>query len=66
MINAKPKLLKPERIIELYKIYTITDQLFEGSTMLEIFEHIAALTKVIKERDQQLVSIINAKKKETD
>ena len=58
-MKIEPKLLTPERIIDLYKVYVMTDYIFEGSPMLELFQHIAALTNEIKKRDQALVEIID-------
>ena len=58
-MEIEPKLLTPERIIDLYKVYVMTGCIFEGSPMLQLFQHIAALTNEIKKRDQALVEIID-------
>ncbi len=58
--NIIPKLLPPERIIEIYRIYEACGQVFEGSHISEVFGHIAALTALIKQREQQLIDMIKA------
>ena len=57
---VKPELLKPKRVIEIYQTYDACGQMFEESPVFEIFGHIAALTALIKQRDQQLIDMIKA------
>lgn len=55
-----PKLLPVKRVIEIYRVSEACGQIYEGSYISEIFGHIAALTALIKQRDQQLIDIIKA------
>ena len=59
-VCVKPELLTPKRVIELYQVYDMCGQIFEESTIFELFGHIAALTALIKQRDQQLIDVIKA------
>jgi len=52
MIDIEPKLLKPERVIVLYRIYNGTGEIFDGSPIKELFEHIAALTLIVKRMEE--------------
>lgn len=59
-VCVEPKLLKPERITQIYLVYDACSQIFDGSPISELFGHIAALSTLIKERDEQLFDIIKA------
>ena len=59
-VCIEPKLLKPERIAQIYVIYDACSQIFEGSPISELFGHIAGLTALMKERDEQLLDIPKA------
>lgn len=56
--KIKPKLLKPERVVEIFMIYNLCGEIFEGSPLLELFEHIAMLTMLVKQDNQLVDSVL--------
>jgi len=47
--DLKPKLLEPEEIVNIFLIYNLCGEIFEGSNMLKLFQHIAALSMRVRE-----------------